>query len=161
MIVAPEGPAVGQAHAASQAGPDGQPWCTFRRAPRGPHAATSLPAIRGSDRDAVAHDAGTSADMLYALRRRQRGSVEMNRDTRPRLSTTRTTGKGGVLPRMRPAGFEPATKGFKGPRVSARLGLSHPPQVGPGPAESLSTQPSGHEAEAGRRGGDYGWDSPR
>ena len=32
--------------------------------------------------------------------------------------------------RLRPAGFEPATKGFKGPRVSARLGLSHPPQRG-------------------------------
>ena len=30
-------------------------------------------------------------------------------------------------PAMRPAGFEPATKGFEGPRVSAGLGLSHPP----------------------------------
>lgn len=31
-------------------------------------------------------------------------------------------------PAMRPAGFEPATKGFKRPRVSTRLGLSHPPR---------------------------------
>src|SRR4051794_4545954 len=30
---------------------------------------------------------------------------------------------------MRPAGFEPATKGFERPRVSARLGLSHPPPL--------------------------------
>ena len=30
---------------------------------------------------------------------------------------------------MRPAGFEPATKGFEGPRVSPGLGLSHPPDA--------------------------------
>ena len=41
------------------------------------------------------------------------------------------------ITRMRPAGFEPATKGFKGPRVSTGLGLSHPPRPSAGLAFDL------------------------
>ena len=54
---------------------------------------------------------------------------------------------------MRPAGFEPATKGFKGPRVSTRLGLSHPPIRSRRETVSeqvLSRSGSEPEEEAGR-----------
>jgi hypothetical protein len=54
--------------------------------------------------------------------------------------------------RLRPAGFEPATKGFKGPRVSARLGLSHPPLCERRPGVSMDSKDRAVRAveEAGR-----------
>ena len=63
---------------------------------------------------------GTAAKVLLKIRPalREEGSRSVSDQTRP--DQTR-------LAAVRPAGFEPATKGFKGPRVSARLGLSHPP----------------------------------
>src|SRR5205823_8863018 len=57
-----------------------------------------------------------------ALQAMGRVSSSLRRDLRP----------------VRPAGFEPATKGFKGPRVSTRLGLSHPPRR----SRSRASQPS-------------------
>ena len=68
------------------------------------------------------------------------------------------------LRQVRPAGFEPATKGFKGPRVSTRLGLSHPPQVGSWPGSKSLSTPTELEHECGGRalvGRDYCWGSPR
>jgi len=65
---------------------------------------------------------------------------------------------------VRPAGFEPATKGFKSPRVSTRLGLSHPPRVGSSPGLKSVRAPGEIEHDCGGRalvGGDYCWDSPR
>ena len=50
------------------------------------------------------------------------------RRSRRRREPHGTAPKPDDLDRVRPAGFEPATKGFKGPRVSAGLGLSHPPR---------------------------------
>ena len=47
-----------------------------------------------------------------------------------------------MIVRMRPAGFEPATKGFKGPRVSARLGLSHPPRRAAGHPGDIAVRKS-------------------
>ena len=55
--------------------------------------------------------------------------------------------------RLRPAGFEPATKGFKGPRVSTRLGLSHPPRRSRRAVRStraVAQDPAAAREEAGR-----------
>ena len=159
VVVAPERPAVGQTCPATQRPPDRQPVQRAQERRSGhrdpfPEIATARRGTLPRPPESLARTRRAGSG-VFIVRFGERYGVEVNHEH----STIRSSHDRAHYRRhrLRPAGFEPATKGFKGPRVSTRLGLSHPPlrERRPEHPDILASETGGasrEEAGRSRRG---------